>query len=93
MPGNEGEIGYLARLDGRILSVRKPRLSLELHGCGDVFASALCAQLLNAQPLPLALQKAADFCDGCIRKTALHQPGHWYGLAFEDMLKEQSNPT
>ena len=58
-----------------------------------MFASALCAQLLNDQPLPDALQKAADFCDGCIRKTAQRQPGHWYGLAFEDMLKGQDNPT
>ncbi len=92
-PGGEDEIGYLARLNGRVLRVHKPRLSLELHGCGDVFASALCAQLLNDQPLPDALQKAADFCDGCIRKTAQRQPGHWYELAFEDMLKEQDNPT
>lgn len=93
VPGGEDEIGYLARLNGRVLHMHKPKLSLELHGCGDVFASALCAQLLNDQPLPNALQKAADFCDGCIRKTAQRQPGHWYGLTFEDMLKGQDNPT
>lgn len=91
VPGKESEIGYLAHLDGQIVSVHKPRMSLELHGCGDVFASALCAQLLNGRSPADALQKAADFCDGCIRKTAARQPGHWYGLAFEDMLSTPTN--
>ncbi len=88
-------IGYLARLGHQRLSVWKPRLPLQLHGAGDVFASALCAGMM-ALPgdlqalLPLALQKAADFCDACIRATAQRQPAHWYGLAIEDVLKEGS---
>ena len=34
-----------------------------------------------------ALLRAADFCDSCIHETAKRQPGHWYGLAFEPVLK------
>ena len=26
-------------------------------------------------------------CDSCIHETAKRQPGHWYGLAFEPVLK------
>ena len=35
-----------------------------------------------------ALARAADFCDRCVRKTAARGETHWYGLAFEDKLKE-----
>ena len=90
VPGNEGEIGYLARLGGQTVSVRYPRAEQTLHGTGDVFASALCGALLSGKEAPAALERAAEFCNACVEKTVLRQPAHWYGLAFEDVLKERN---
>ena len=85
--GSGNRIGYLARLDGRVTCVQKPVVDMTLHGAGDVFTSALCGELLSGQAPQNALLHAADFCDSCIHETAKRQPGHWYGLAFEPVLK------
>ena len=84
------EIGYLARLGERTVSIQYPRVERTLHGTGDVFASALCGALLSGAEAPAALERAAEFCNACVEKTAQRQPAHWYGLAFEDVLKESS---
>ena len=34
-----------------------------------------------------AAVNAAEFCDECVQETARRQPSHWYGLAFEPVLK------
>ena len=83
------EIGYCARLDGAYMELFKPCLPGTLHGTGDVFVSALCGELMNGRDMPDALTRAADFCDRCVRKTAARGEAHWYGLAFEDVLKEE----
>ena len=85
--GSGNRIGYLARLDGRVTLVQKEAVDMIVHGAGDVFTSALCGELLNGQAPQTALLRAADFCDSCIHETAKRQPGHWYGLAFEPVLK------
>ena len=85
--GSGNRIGYLARLDGRVTLVQKEAVDMIVHGAGDVFTSALCGELLNEQAPQTALLRAADFCDSCIHETAKRQPGHWYGLAFEPVLK------
>ena len=85
--GSEGRIGYLARLDGRVTLVQKEAVDMTVHGAGDVFTSALSGELLSRQAPQTALLRAADFCDSCIHETAKRQPGHWYGLAFEPVLK------
>ena len=56
-------------------------------GAGDVFTSALCGELLCGKAPMDALDSAADFCDRCIHETVKRQPWHWYGLAFEPVLK------
>lgn len=81
------KIGYLARLGGSVHRIDKDYVDLSLHGAGDVFTSALCGELLSGRDAPEALDRAADFCDRAIHKTAARQPGHWYGLAFEPVLK------
>ena len=83
----ETGIGYLARLDGGIRLVLRPFVELTLHGAGDVFTSALCGELLCGKAPMDALDSAADFCDRCIHETVKRQPWHWYGLAFEPVLK------
>lgn len=85
--GTADTIGYLARLDGQISRVQNKRLDLMLHGAGDVFSAALCGELLCGRSMQQALTNAAEFCDSCIQETARRQPGHWYGLAFEPVLK------
>ena len=66
----------------------KPCLPQTLHGTGDVFVSTLCGELMNGKGMPQALKDAAEFCDDCVQKTAKRGESHWYGLAFEDKLKE-----
>ena len=82
------EIGYCARLNGPYMEIFKPCLPQTLHGTGDVFVSALCGELMNGKGMPQALKDAAEFCDDCVQKTAKRGESHWYGLAFEDKLKE-----
>ena len=84
-----GDIGYCARLNGQYLEIFKPCLPGALHGTGDVFVSALCGELMDGQTPADALSRAADFCDACVHKTAARGEAHWYGLAFEDVLKEE----
>mgnify|MGYP004668110435 FL=1 len=81
-------IGYCARLNGQYMEIFKPCLPGALHGTGDVFVSALCGELMNGRDMPRALTDAAEFCDDCVQKTAKRGENHWYGLAFEDKLKE-----
>lgn len=83
------EIGYCARLNGEYIEIFRPCLPQTLHGTGDVFVSALCGELMNGKDLPHALALAAKFCDDCVQKTAERGEAHWYGLAFEDKLKER----
>ena len=83
------EIGYLARLGEEQVEIFKRFVPVSLHGTGDVFASALCGELLGENSQREALQKAADFCDECIRETEARLPGHWYGLAFEPVLNRR----
>ena len=85
--GSGNRIGYLARLDGRVMLVQKEAVDMTVHGAGDVFTSALSGELLSGHAPQTALLRAADFCDSCIHETAKRQPGHWYGLAFEPVLK------
>ena len=84
-------MGYLARLDGQVSLVQKQYVDQMLHGAGDVFTSALCGELLSGRSLQTALLHAADFCDSCIQETVRRQPGHWYGLAFEPVLKGKNH--
>ena len=86
-------MGYLARLDGQVSLVQKPYVDQMLHGAGDVFTSALCGELLSGHSAQTALLHAADFCDSCIQETVRRQPGHWYGLAFEPVLKGRNHES
>lgn len=84
------EIGYLARLDGSEQSFFRQRLPQTLHGTGDVFVSALSGALLGGgKTMGEAFLCAAEFCDASVRATAARGEGHWYGLAFEDVLRAQ----
>lgn len=82
-------IGYLADFSGNRISIEKEYLPIRLHGTGDVFASSFCGELLNGKSYRDALIGAADFCAESIEETSKRLPAHWYGLAFEDVLKRR----
>ena len=84
-----GEVGYEARLGGTREEFYRPWRSAVMHGTGDVFTSALCGELMRGRTPEQAFAGAAGFCDECIRETARRQPGHWYGLAFEEILRRR----
>lgn len=85
----EGRIGYLARMDGRTVRAEHEELNISLHGAGDVFTSALCGELMTSNDPEGALRRAAAFTNECVAETFARQPGHWYGLAFEEVLKRR----
>ncbi len=84
-----GEVGYEARLGGIRTEFYRPWQSAVMHGTGDVFTSALCGGLMRGRAPEAAFTAAAEFCDECIQETARRQPGHWYGLAFEEILRRR----
>lgn len=84
----DDRVGYLARLDGEKTEFFRPWERTVMHGTGDVFTAALCGELMNGASKRAAFTAAAEFCDECIRETA-RRPGHWYGLAFEAVLRRK----
>ena len=87
--GSSALVGYEARLDGRRAEFYRPWQSTVMHGTGDVFTSALCGELMRGRVPEAAFTAAAEFCDECIQETVRRQPGHWYGLAFEEILRRR----
>lgn len=87
---NADKIGCKVRINGEFLDFEKPYIDRQLHGCGDVFTSALCGELLSGRDYKTAVINAAEFCDLCIRGTDKEHPYHSYGLRFEPVLKKWS---
>lgn len=56
------------------------------HGTGDIFASALLSGMLNDMDLDKAMQLAADFTAGCIRRTKEAGTDTRFGVNFESGL-------
>ena len=85
---NGDTIGCIGNIEGKEFSVSKPYIDRQLHGCGDVFTSALCGELMCSGNIEKAVLTATEFCDLCIRETDKDHPYHSYGLKFEGVLKE-----
>lgn len=83
------DVGYIARFGAETMEIYKPHVDMMLHGTGDVFCSAFCGETLRGRSMPAALEAAADFCDECIKETIKRRPSHWYGLAFEEILRRR----
>ncbi len=85
---NGDSIGCIGKINGKETSFSRPYIDRQLHGCGDVFTSALCGELMCSGDMEKAVLLAAEFCDICIRETDKDHPYHSYGLKFEGVLKE-----
>ena len=84
----KNEMGYMGAergSDARVVKVY-PYVDEFLHGCGDVFASKLCAALVSGKPFFKAVDVAADFTENSILRAVKAHPAHWYGLPFEAEL-------
>ena len=57
-----------------------PRLSRNVHGTGDVFASVFAGGVMSGLPAPDASALAADVVCASIEATP---ESHWYGVSFE----------
>lgn len=80
----DGTVGYLCCQGERVFDdIRHAHYDRPLHGCGDVFASALCCALLHGKPTEQAVRIAATFTLHCIEQTVCDAPLHWYGLRYE----------
>lgn len=78
-------IGVAVYKDGDFSVYRHKRIPRSLHGTGDVFSSVFVGEYLNTGDERASAKKAADFTVKCIENTP---DDHWYGAAFEPLLKE-----
>ncbi len=87
---NENEVGdVVIDRNGRVLYEKYlPSTNRRLHGCGDVFASVLCARLVNGEDVLSAVEYAQDFTGKAIEITNKDAENHWYGLKFESLMDE-----
>jgi len=87
---NEKEIGdVVLDAQGEVLYEKYlPVTDRRLHGCGDVFASVLCARLVKGEELVSAVEKAQRFTFRAIEETNKDAENHWYGLKFESLMDE-----
>ena len=60
-------------------------LPVQMHGTGDVFASAFVGSLARGKSDIAAAKIAADFVVDCIKAT-IGDDSHWYGVKFEKAL-------
>ncbi len=82
---NETELGAACydSETGEIEYSLSPRLEGAYHGTGDVFASALCAALLNGFSLKESNRIAVDYTCACISRTLRETPEIRYCVNFE----------
>ncbi len=63
----------------------RQRLDAQMHGTGDVFASAVAGALCRGKSLIDAATLGADFVVESMKAT-LGDKSHWYGVKFEQAL-------
>lgn len=87
-------IGYKSDETGVLVSQNAERwhyvhkkIPKSFHGTGDVFASCFVGAWQQGKELKEAVEIAADFTAKSIEKT-FHEPAHWYGVKFEEVLPE-----
>ena len=64
------------------------RLSLSMHGTGDLFASVFSGLVTRGWRIEAAARLAADFTSDCISYSMKKSDRRWYGVEYEGMLPE-----
>lgn len=84
----DDEIGYLIKDEELGLSyIFNPYIDKKLHGTGDVFSSALCANMMiRKDEFKKNCIKASNFTNNAILET-IEYSNHEYGLIFENLLR------
>lgn len=87
---SENEVGDVVIDENGLVLYEKylPATHRRLHGCGDVFASVLCAKLVKGEDILSAVEYAQDFTGKAIEITNMDAQNHWYGLKFESLMDE-----
>lgn len=87
---NAGEVGdVVVGQNGEVLYENYlPATHRRLHGCGDVFASVLCAKLVTGTALSEAVRYAQTFTKRAIDFTNADKENHWYALRFESLMDD-----
>lgn len=85
----EDKIGYLVKDNHDIYEYHLPYIDsdIKFHGTGDVFVSSLIGNILTKNNFKESFINAANFTNKCILATLKYLPNHWYGLAFEDVIR------
>lgn len=85
----EDKIGYLVKDNNDIYDYYLPYIEsdVKFHGTGDVFVSSLIGNILTNNNFKTSFINAANFTNKCILATLKYLPDHWYGLAFEDVIR------
>ena len=77
--GYDGENGSFWFSPGDYVPVNYP-------GCGDIYASVLLGALLGGASLPIAMGKATDFAELCVKTTFSYGSDPRYGVMLESVL-------
>ena len=86
-PEKLGAVSYDADLDQTSYYFNR-KIEGYYHGTGDVFASALCAAIVNGKTIERAVEIAVDYTVGCIARTASMDVDHRFGVNFDAGLGE-----
>ncbi|MCR5349779.1 MAG: pyridoxamine kinase [Acholeplasmatales bacterium] len=80
------ELGAAASDGKNIVKVLKKKEEKSYHGTGDIFSSIIIGNILNGYDLKTNLDKACQFIIDSIKITN-PDPSHWYGVKYEEVLK------
>ena len=64
------------------------RLTMSMHGTGDLFASVFSGLVTRGWNIEKAARLAADFTSDCISYSMKLDDHRWYGVDYEGMLPE-----
>ncbi|MEA1961154.1 MAG: pyridoxamine kinase [Bacillota bacterium] len=81
------------REDSRFWKVKCDYIPAHFPGTGDAFASVIVGSLLQGDSLPIALDRAVQFCTLAIRASYGYSYPHREGVLLEKVLDNLKAPT
>ena len=79
-------VALLSEGSSRVEYYFAPRLPVQMHGTGDVFASVFAGAILRGKSALDAARLAADVVIESIKATLDDKESHWYGVKFEKAI-------